>query len=116
MAVIRPGALIFGVWSRIFARSSMTGGGCFCVTWEARGKRLEALSPRDCGSPRRRRTESASTCSRGWPFWIASSRESSYLKRWWPQRDSNPCLSRDYVFVGVVARYDLLGRERVDAT
>src|SRR2546426_12756135 len=30
--------------------------------------------------------------------------------------DSNPCLSRDYVFVGVVARYDLLGRERVDAT
>src|SRR5207245_6880737 len=29
---------------------------------------------------------------------------------------SNPCLSRDYVFVGVVARYDLLGRERVDAT
>src|SRR2546426_1117573 len=32
------------------------------------------------------------------------------------RRDSDPCLGRDYVFVGVVARYDLLGRERVDAT
>src|SRR3989442_58448 len=30
--------------------------------------------------------------------------------------DSNPRFSRDYVFVGVVARYDLLGREIVDAT
>src|SRR5216684_3531951 len=49
--------------------------------------------------------ESASTCSRAWPYSTASSRESPYLKRWWPQRDSNPCFSFEGICpLGVLVR------------
>ena len=51
---------------------------------------LRSLVPERLTFTPKNEGESASTCSRGWPYLTASSRESPYLKRWWPQGDSIP--------------------------